>query len=320
MVSPMGSEPAGTSSFPAGKSGGVPPQHGPAVVFVRSIIKDKPAFWRLLKENLSPYLLNTIIRIKYSNPLHDAPYWLITSRSNLLLPALKALPTRLRLRAKASVPWHLRPHTGRQSTSDNMRPLRVLCWNVQSINNKKFEVEGIMHSADVTIGFLSETRCKSKHLPLSFPGYRIISNLACGTDHSVGLAAVIQKDLQAYPLSVNHPNIICLRVSGLHNVPDLIVGSLYVNPSCTRAERDHQWRTAWNCLERFHAKGIPILLGGDLNVSSPTRLHTELHKLNIPITPFQFQSCDRTRHNHKSKRSWTTLDYYVGNHAAQLLF
>ena len=139
----MGSEPAGTSSNPAGKCGGVPPQHGPAVIFCRCNLKDKSAFWRLLKENLSPYLFNSIIRIKYSNPLHDAPYWLITSRSNLLLPALKALPTRLRLRAKDSVPWHLRPHTGRQSSSDNMRPLRMLCWNVQGINNKKFEVEGL---------------------------------------------------------------------------------------------------------------------------------------------------------------------------------
>ena len=77
--------------------------------------------------------------------------------------------------------------------------MAVNCWNVQSIANKFFEVEGILHSADVTIGFLSETWCKARHMPLHFPGYRCISNLACGTNRGVGLAAVIRKDLQAYP-------------------------------------------------------------------------------------------------------------------------
>ena len=316
----MGSKPAGTPSIPAGECGGAPPQHGPAVLFVRCNLNNKAAFWRLLKERLSPYLFNSIIRIKYSNPLHGAPYWLITSRSRLLLPALKAFPTRLRLRAKDSVPWHLRSHCGHHPTSGNMRPLRMLCWNVQSIANKLFEVEGILHSADVTIGFLSETWCKARHMPLHFPGYRCISNLACGTNRGVGLAAVIRKDLQAYPLSINHPNIICLRVSGLQDVPDLIVGSLYLNPSCTRGERAQSWLTAWQCLKKHHAKGTPILLGGDFNIRTPARLHKELASVNLPFTPFQFQSCDRTRHNRSTKSSWTTLDYYVGNHAAQLLF
>ena len=152
MVSPKGSKPAGTTSTPAGECSALALQHGLAVVFVRCPISDKPAFWRLLKRSVSPYLVNTIVRIKYSKPLHDAPYWLITTRSHLLLPALKALPTRLRVRPKASTPWHLRSHQGPKAPES--RPLRVVCWNVQNIAKKRPEVESTLHSADATIGFL----------------------------------------------------------------------------------------------------------------------------------------------------------------------
>ena len=89
---------------------------------------------------------------------------------------------------------------------------------------------------------------------------------------------------------------------------------MYIHPECTRAERDAQWRLLWRTLNRHNAAGLPILVGGDLNIRSPAVLHRELSNLYISLFPFH--TCNRTRHNRKAKGSWTTLDYYVGNSAA----
>ena len=103
---------------------------------------------------------------------------------------------------------------GIHPSSHNSTSVRVLQWNLNSLNNKKNELLNAINAHNLTILALQETLCR---FPVDLPGFTSFHVLK--TDGRRGLATYVDRDIPAEQLPVN-----------LHSTMEILIIKIYINP------------------------------------------------------------------------------------------
>ena len=217
--------------------------------------------------------------------------------------------------ANPNVPANLRNHQIQPKGS-----LKFCTWNIQSVVNKRPELELFLRRSHMAVLALQETARSSEHgWPIRIRGYQCLEMPVMERQPGQrGLALLVRDDLVSYQIGEESPYLLVAKVT-MADGDDLIVASVYVPPRgyAGRAVALRQIRKAAELWMRQRVD-VKVVLMGDWNMSK-TQLAKLLTRWNTTV-PMVVNACSGSAVSWVGGRHWADLDHMVMSPEAALIF
>ena len=215
-------------------------------------------FWEALQARLGQSLVAQIIKINRISQKKDGKiHFDVFCPSTGLAQQVIRAALRLRCMAKIHQPWLLRSVNNINSGNrdggeappssvcanlpcvEDKRPgvphitdrLKIISWNIRSINMKCGETELLIAQTDPDVLCIQETWWSANGWALAFPGYRVLeARMPEGgvEQGKLGLALAVKKYFSMVMISDPDPNFIFAEVTGGKDGSTVVVGCVYL--------------------------------------------------------------------------------------------
>lgn len=185
------------------------------------------------------------------------------------------------------------------------RKIKVATWNVNSISNKRQELDMYIHRSKISILGIQETWRNVQSWPLRFEGFNTFEAISQEGEGRNGLALLIDKNLAAFEIENNSPYIIIVRIR--MGLEEFSIINTYI--PCNGPEKKTALGHLRNCIQKEYDYNLNahIMIMGDWNMEQ-MKLNRLISRWRFPLT---LQLCTGNPATFRRGNKMSSLDHFV---------